>query len=87
MEASHGHPKLQQASSRRNDGWFTHLMPSKGAQHRWIVVKLVNDVVMSGAQTLVVKSELRGIQGLEVMPEGSPVVASVVNAVIERSVW
>ena len=53
-------------------------------------------------QTLVVKSdqevsivdvknalmrELRGVEGLTVMPEESPVGASAANAVIERSVW
>ena len=57
---------------------------------------------MSGAQTLVVKSdqeasiidvkeslmrELRGVEGLKVKPEESPVGASAANAVIERSVW
>ena len=29
----------------------------KGTQHRWTVGKLVNDVIMSGVQTLVVKSD------------------------------
>ena len=58
----------------------------------------LNDVTMSGAQTLVVKSdqvvslvgvknalvrELRGVEGLTVMPEESPVGASAANAVIE----
>ena len=57
---------------------------------------------MSGVQTLVVKSdqeasivdvknslmrELRGVEGLTVMPEESPIGASAANAVIERSVW
>ena len=57
---------------------------------------------MSGVQTLVVKSdqevstvdvknsfmrELRGVEGLTVMPEESLVDASAANAVIERSVW
>ena len=57
---------------------------------------------MSGVQTLVVKfdqeasivdvknalmRELRGVEGLTVMPEESLVGASAANAVIERSVW
>ena len=59
----------------------------------------MNDVIMSGVQTLVVKSdqeasivivknallrELRSVEGLTVM---SPVGASAANAMIERSVW
>ena len=84
------------------DRWLiTHPVPCKGTQHRWIIGKLVNDVIMSGVQTLVVKSdqeasivdvknalmrELRGVEGLTVMPEESPVGASAVNAVIVRSV-
>ena len=74
----------------------------KGTQHRWIIGKVVNDVIMSGVQTLVVKydqeasivdvknalmRELRGVEGLTVMPEESPVGASAANAMIERSVW
>ena len=66
------------------------------------VGKLVNDVIMSGVQTMVVKSdqeasivdvknalmrELRGFEGLTMMPEESPVGASAANPVIERSVW
>ena len=27
---------------------ITHLVPCKGTQHRWIIGKLVNDVIMSG---------------------------------------
>ena len=85
------------------DRWLiTHPVPCKGIQHRWVVGKLVNDVIMSGAQTLVVKSdqeasivhvkdalmrEFGGIEGSRVMPEESPVGASAANAVIERSVW
>ena len=62
------------------DRWLiTHPMPCKGTQHRWIIGKLVNDVIMSGVQTLAVKSdreasivhvknalvrELRGVEGL-----------------------
>ena len=85
------------------DRWLiTHPVPCKGTQHRWIIGKLVNDVIMSGVQTLVVKSdqeasivdmknalirELRGVEGLTVMPEESPVGASAANAMIERSVW
>ena len=85
------------------DRWLiTHPVPCKGTQHRWIIGKLVNDVIMSGVQTLVVKSdqeasivdvknalmrELRGVEGLTVMPEESPVGASAANAAIERSVW
>ena len=39
------------------DRWLvTSTVPCKGTQHRWIVDKLVNDVIMSGVQTLVVKS-------------------------------
>ena len=59
-------------------------------------------MITSGVQTLVVKSdqeasivdvknalmrELRGVEGLTVMPEESPVGSSAANAVIERSVW
>ena len=62
----------------------------------------MNDVIMSGVQTLVVKSdqeasivdvnnalmrEVRGVEGLTMMPEESPVGASAANAVIERSLW
>ena len=84
------------------DRWLiTHPVPSKGTQHRWIIGKLVNDVIMSGVQTLVVKSdqeasivdvknalmrELRGVEGTTVMPEEPLVGASVANAMIERSV-
>ena len=79
---------------------ITHPVPCKGTQHRWIIGKFVNDVIMSGVQTLVVKSdqeasivdvknslmrELRGAEGLTVMPEDSQVGASAANAVIERS--
>ena len=40
------------------DWWLvTHLVPCKGTQHPWIVGNLVNVVIMSGAQTLVVKSD------------------------------
>ena len=39
------------------DGWITHLAPCKGTQRRWTVGKLVNDVIVSGVQTLVVKSD------------------------------
>ena len=57
---------------------------------------------MSGVRTLVVKSdqevsivnvknslmrELRGVEGITVMPEESPVGGSAANAVIERRVW
>ena len=85
------------------DCWLiTHLVPCKGSRHRWIIGKLVNDVIMNGVQILVVKSnqeasivdvknslmrELRGVEGLTVMSEESPVGASAANAVIERSVW
>ena len=35
------------------DRWLvTHPVPCKGTQHRWIVGKLVNDVIMGGVQTL-----------------------------------
>ena len=38
------------------DRWLlTHPVPCKGTQHRWIVGKLVNDVNMSGVQTMVIK--------------------------------
>ena len=81
---------------------MTHPVPYNGTQHRLIIGKLVNDVIMSGVQTLVVKSDqeasimdvknssvrdLRGVERLTVMPEGSPVGASAANAMIERSVW
>ena len=40
------------------DRWLiTHPVPCKGTQHQWIVGKLVRDVIMSGVQTLVVKSD------------------------------
>ena len=40
------------------DWWLvTHLVLCKGTQHPWIVGKLVNVVIMSGVQTLVVKSD------------------------------
>ena len=40
------------------DRWLlTHPVPCKGTQHRWIVGKLVNDVIMSGVQTTVIKSD------------------------------
>ena len=43
------------------DRWsITHLVLCKGTQHRWIISKLVNDVIMSGVQTLVVKSDQEG---------------------------
>ena len=29
---------------------ITHPVPCKGTQHRWIIGKLVNDVIMSGAR-------------------------------------
>ena len=81
------------------DRWLTtHPVPCKGTQHRWIVGKLVSDVIMIGVQTLVVMSdqevsivdvknslmrELRGVEGLTVLPEESLVGASAANAVIE----
>ena len=83
---------LSWAEEPRTQRWLiTHPVPCEGTQHRWIIGKLVNDVVMSGVQTLVVKSdqeasivdvknalmrELRGFLGLTVMPEESPVGAS-----------
>ena len=40
------------------DRWLiTHPVPCQGTQHQWIVGKLVRDVIMSGVQTLVVKSD------------------------------
>ena len=85
------------------DRWFvTPPVPCKGTQHCWIAGQLVNDVVMSGVQTLVAESdqepsilhvkiafmrELRSIEGHKVMPEESQVPASAANAVVERSVW
>ena len=86
----------------RDRGLIRHRVPCKGTQHRWIIGKLVNGVIMSGVQALVVKSnqeasivdvmnvlmrELRGVGGLIVMPEESLVGATAVNAMIERSVW
>ena len=68
----HGHPELhlvyadlgggQSVTSLggrfSKDRWLiTHLVPCKGTQLRWIVGKLVHDVIMSGVQTLVVKSD------------------------------
>ena len=32
-------------------------VPSKDTQHRWIIGKLVNDVIMSGVQNLAMKSD------------------------------
>ena len=33
------------------DRWLiTHPVPCKGTQHRWIIGKLVNEVIMSGVQ-------------------------------------
>ena len=85
------------------DRWLiTHPVPCKGTQHRWIVGKLVNDVIMSGVQNLVVKSdqdmstvdvknslmrELRGVEGLTVKPEESPVGSSAGQCCVERCVW
>ena len=87
----------------KDDRWLiTHPVPCKGAQPRWIIGKLVNDVIMSGVQNpggevrsggsiVDVKNalmgELRGVEGLTLMPEESTVGASAANAVIERSVW
>ena len=41
------------------DRWLiTHPVPGKGMQqHRWIIGKFLNDVIMSGVETLVVKSD------------------------------
>ena len=40
------------------DRWLvTHPVPCTGTQHRWIVGNLVNDMIMSGVQTLVIKSD------------------------------
>ena len=85
------------------DRWLIpHTVPCKATQHRWIVGKPVSDVIMSGVQTLVVKSdqevsivdvknslmrELRGVEGSTAMLEESPVGARAANVVIERSVW
>ena len=66
---------------------------------RW---KLVSDVIMSGVQSLVVKSdqevsiagvknslmrELRCVERLAVQPEESHVGGTAANAVIEKSMW
>ena len=66
------------------DRWLITPVPCNGTQHRWIIGKLVNDVIMSGLQTLLVTSdqeesivdvknalmrELCGVEGLTVMPE------------------
>ena len=85
------------------DRWLvTHPVTWKGTQHRWIIGKLVNDVIKSGVQTLVIKSdqeassldvknalmrELRSIEGEKLMLEESHVGASAASAVVERSVW
>ena len=40
------------------DRWLvTHPVPCKGTQHRSLVGELVNGVIMSGVQTLVIKSD------------------------------
>ena len=41
----------------RDRGLIRHRVPGKGTQHRWIIGKLVNGVIMSGVQVLVVKSD------------------------------
>ena len=67
------------------DRWLvTHPVPCKGTQHRSLVGELVNDVIMSGVQTLVIESDqevsimdvknaltrkFRSIEGFKVMPE------------------
>ena len=67
---------------------MTHPVPCKGTHPRWMVGKLVKDVIMSGVQTLLVKScqevsilglrnfllrDVCGVDGLAVMLEESPV--------------
>ena len=77
------------------DRWLiTHPVPCKSTQHRWIIGKLVNDVIMSGVQTLVVKSDqeasiviVKNALLRELRTVMSPVGASAANAMIERSVW
>ena len=76
--------------------------PCKSTEHRCIVGKLVNDVTMSGVQTLVIKFDqeasvmdvknslmrkLRSTEGFKVMPEESQACASAANVLVERSVW
>ena len=116
MEASqdHGHPELDpdyaymgREAEGRASPILGHVLEGSLVDHtpcavqRYVVGKLVNDVIMSGVQTLVLESDresivdvkksltrgLRGVEGSTVMPEESPVGASAANAVIERSVW
>ena len=63
MEASpdHGHLELHlDYADVGREGWDRAspiLVPCNGTQHRWIVGKLMSGVIMSGVQTLVVKSD------------------------------
>ena len=89
-------------SFRRIVVWPLIPCRARVTQHRWMVSKLVKDVIMTGVQTVVVKSnqeapsmdaggafmrELRSIEGCKVMPEESQAGESAANAVVERSVW
>ena len=71
-------------------------------QHRWIVDKLVNEVITSCVQGLVVKfnqeapivdmkstlmGELRSVERSTSVSAESPVGVSAANAMIEKSVW
>ena len=48
----------RQRTEHSKDRWLiTHLVSCKITQHRWIVGKLLDGVIMSGVQTLVVKSD------------------------------
>ena len=73
----------------------------KDAQHRWIVGKLVNEVITSDVQALDVKfdqeasivdmkctmmGEVRSVGGSSSVSQESPVGASAANAAVEKSV-
>ena len=68
-------------------------------EYRWTVSELVNEVITSGVQTLVVKShqeativdvksslmsELRSVEGSTIVSEESPVGANAANAMVDR---
>ena len=72
---------------------------SREPEYRWTVSKLVNEVITSGVQTLVVKSdqeativdvksslmgELRSVEGSTIVSEESPVGANAANAMVDK---
>ena len=74
------------------DCWLIkHLVPCKGSRHRWIHRKACercdHDWCANPGGEVRSGGVERGVEGLTVMPEESPVGASAANAVIERSVW